>query len=421
MSDGWVTIDMPTDSDRSLTASQKGGKWEWGADGSPEEREQAVEEQLRREAEYRAWAYHAGATVGDGVKWGTQRAIADGTEKAIDTSKSFFSPVLASVGAGTLLLVVIGIHASVTWIRPVLNFITLRWIQRGQNASLVTSVSYDPSPLQKGDRVGEWVVTSPHGDRVHPVTGVWTFHKGVDVSAPAGIPLYAPDAGNIECLSGNGYGSYADAHWGQAGHLSECYPGYKQQGELFAKTGNSGALTTGAHLDARKKSNGQFVSPTRGFVETMLGISGGSFDVEERQQLAINYFLDQGFTPTATAYLVGSLKWESGLNPMASGDGGKALGLNQWWPDRRVGMPNTFEGQLAWVIHDMEADTASSGILEVMRNSSEANAIKTALQAWTRWGVLGDRWVYAEKILSTMQPQQQQQNFERLLRDIERI
>lgn len=120
----------------------------------------------------------------------------------------------------------------------------------------------------------------------------------------------------------------------------------------------------------------------------------------EKVETAVDYYLSQGLTPTATAYLVGSLSWESGLDPDAVGDGGKAKGLNQWWPDRREDIPSSFEGQLEWSLSEMERDTP--GTLAVLKTSSDAAEIKAAIQEWTRWGILGDRWEYAQTIKQQM-------------------
>ncbi|NEO34588.1 MAG: M23 family metallopeptidase [Symploca sp. SIO3C6] len=135
----------------------------------------------------------------------------------------------------------------------------------------------------------------------------------------------------------------------------------------------------------------------KGGAQSIEGIAAPTDKVET----AVDYYLSQGLTPTATAYLVGSLSWESGLDPNAIGDGGKAKGLNQWWPDRRGDIPSSFEGQLEWSLSEMERDTP--GTLDILKTSSDEAEIKAAIQKWTRWGIEGDRWEYAQTIQHQME------------------
>lgn len=129
-----------------------------------------------------------------------------------------------------------------------------------------------------------------------------------------------------------------------------------------------------------------------GDMESIEGINAPN----EKIEYAVDYYLSEGLTVNGTAYLVGSLAWESGLDPNAVGDGGKAKGLNQWWKPRREGMPDTFEGQLEWALDEMERD--SPGTLEVLKTANDEDEIKQAIRQWTRWGIQGKRWEYAETI-----------------------
>src|SRR5262245_47924235 len=40
-------------------------------------------------------------------------------------------------------------------------------------------------------------VSSPFGMRVHPLTGAYRMHNGIDVAMPVGTPLYAPEDGLV--------------------------------------------------------------------------------------------------------------------------------------------------------------------------------------------------------------------------------
>ncbi|MBD1940591.1 D-alanyl-D-alanine carboxypeptidase family protein [Microcoleus sp. FACHB-68] len=50
-------------------------------------------------------------------------------------------------------------------------------------------------------------------------------------------------------------------------HLSSCKAGTHKAGEIFARTGNSGAATTGPHLHWGESVNHQYVPPQRGYIE----------------------------------------------------------------------------------------------------------------------------------------------------------
>jgi len=105
-------------------------------------------------------------------------------------------------------------------------------------------------------------ITSPFGDRIHPITRKVKRHKGVDVGMPEGTELYAPISGIVsphidqKGLDG-GYGRYLilEGATDQGSrvrfifaHLSEVLAdGRVIAGNLIAKSGNTGS-STGAHL-----------------------------------------------------------------------------------------------------------------------------------------------------------------------------
>lgn len=404
----WVTIEMPTDSDRSLAPIPKVQP----PRTDREERQQVQNERIAMEEEARRWAYHFGAVAAEQGQQLANSSIQHVQATTQREALAIFGPIGQALALGGLALGTLAIHAGVTFVRPILNVnnVLTPWGLAGLARSLAgqsgnaLAQSFDPTPLKKGDRVGQWLITSGFGPRVAPTPGASTFHPGVDLNTPTGTPIYAPENGRIECKEqANGYGLYADAQWGMAGHLSECNPGRYAAGQQFGATGASG-IGTGPHADFRQRRGGEFVPPDRGFVSTLLGIDSpaptrAASASPEKEQQAIAFFLAQGFTPTAVAHMVGSLIQESGLNPAAVGDNGTAFGLNQWRGDRRRGMPNDFQGQLEHVILDMQRDDGSAGVLKTMRSSSNAAEIRAALKRHTRWGHLGNRWVHADRIL----------------------
>lgn len=79
-----------------------------------------------------------------------------------------------------------------------------------------------------------------------------------------------------------------------------------------------------------------------------------------RAKQAMDYFIGKGLTPAQAAGIVGNLQAESGPNLRMDvvGDGGKAMGIAQWHPDRRrnferfKGKPfakSTFRDQLDFI------------------------------------------------------------------------
>ncbi len=114
-------------------------------------------------------------------------------------------------------------------------------------------------------------VTSTFGYRKSPFTGHRELHKGLDISAPTGTPVYATATGTIirEGLS-QGYGKNIMIDHGNGvvtryAHLSR-YAVKKGQvikrGELIAYVGNTGR-STGPHLHYEVRLNGIPVNPYR--------------------------------------------------------------------------------------------------------------------------------------------------------------
>lgn len=122
--------------------------------------------------------------------------------------------------------------------------------------------------------------------------------------------------------------------------------------------------------------------------------------ISDPASIIMNTLKSIGVTHRASAYLTGSFEHESGFDPdQKRGDGGKAWGLNSWWPGRRQDMPNGLAEQTRWAIEvEMARDTPHA--VGVMKNPHATDEeIKSAIYRWTRWGVLGNRWVYAQKYL----------------------
>lgn len=102
---------------------------------------------------------------------------------------------------------------------------------------------------------------------------------------------------------------------------------------------------------------------------------------------ALNFFIGKGLTPAQAAGIVGNLQAESGMgiNPGAVGDGGKAIGIAQWHPDRRANFErafkkpfgqSTFQDQLNfiwWELNNTERNAMNK--LRSARSAEQAAAI----------------------------------------------
>ncbi|TQR44217.1 M23 family metallopeptidase [Paenibacillus popilliae] len=115
------------------------------------------------------------------------------------------------------------------------------------------------------------VMTSPFGVRLDPVTReAMTFHRGMDFSAPEGTAVLSVFHGVVEEASSNyAVGNYVKINHGHGittlyGHLSSLgvVPGQKvAQYDEIAKSGNTGAQTTGPHLHLGLFIRGEAVDP----------------------------------------------------------------------------------------------------------------------------------------------------------------
>ncbi|MFM5953618.1 MAG: M23 family metallopeptidase [Novosphingobium sp.] len=114
-------------------------------------------------------------------------------------------------------------------------------------------------------------LTSTFGLRRHPIYGDLRAHRGVDLAAPMGTPVYASAAGYVESAGwSGGYGiMVAIEHPGgmetRYGHLSRTAvsPGQAvAAGSLIGYVGSTGD-STGPHLHYEVRINGQAVDPLR--------------------------------------------------------------------------------------------------------------------------------------------------------------
>lgn len=125
-------------------------------------------------------------------------------------------------------------------------------------------VGLRPSPMRGH-------VTSPFGERRHPVTGEVHFHSGVDIAAPVGTPIHTPFGGRVvEIGESPNLGKYVVVeHRGgfrtTYGHLSQVTAKkgrWVPAGRVIAASGRTGRVT-GPHLHFAMARNGKAVDPGR--------------------------------------------------------------------------------------------------------------------------------------------------------------
>lgn len=120
---------------------------------------------------------------------------------------------------------------------------------------------------------GHRTLTSPYGNRKHPITGVYKLHTGQDISAPKGTTIVAAKSGTVvKSTKTNAYGNYVVINHGGGmmtayAHMSQRLVSAGQevkQGQTIGKVGSTG-YSTGNHLHFEVIINGSFVNPMKYF------------------------------------------------------------------------------------------------------------------------------------------------------------
>ena len=140
-----------------------------------------------------------------------------------------------------------------------------------------TPTTPKPTTPQSPSADAKWLVpcsyvalTSPFGNRYHPLTGQWKMHKGVDLAAPEGTPIYATRSGYVTRASyeEGGAGYYVSINHGDGfasiymhmTHYIVSVGQYVEQGQIIGYVGSTGG-STGNHLHFGISFNGEYVNP----------------------------------------------------------------------------------------------------------------------------------------------------------------
>ncbi|MCL2784505.1 MAG: M23 family metallopeptidase, partial [Propionibacteriaceae bacterium] len=118
-----------------------------------------------------------------------------------------------------------------------------------------------------------YLMTSAFGMRIHPISGAYHFHDGMDMAGPCGTAILAPANGLVlDYYWGGGYGNRLVVDHGMVGgrhivtsfnHLSAgiAKPGTSVvQGQVIALVGTTGT-STGCHLHYMVWADGEMVNP----------------------------------------------------------------------------------------------------------------------------------------------------------------
>lgn len=114
-----------------------------------------------------------------------------------------------------------------------------------------------------------YTLTSPFGNRLHPVLGIYRMHQGVDLACAQGTEIYASRGGLITIAQwSDSAGWYVQIDHGDGfrsvymhmTHYIVTAGEYVSPGQVIGYVGNTG-LSKGAHLHFGISYNGKYVNP----------------------------------------------------------------------------------------------------------------------------------------------------------------
>lgn len=142
-----------------------------------------------------------------------------------------------------------------------------------------------PDTIDKIDSGSPVRITSPFGNRIHPIKGKRKFHNGVDLAMAKGEKVYAIDDGTVYNSSNNRVSgnfvivSHEDGRSAAYAHLSKRLVNKGQvvkKGQVLGLVGSTG-LATGNHLHfivREKNKRGKWIARNPTETEIRLAIGG---------------------------------------------------------------------------------------------------------------------------------------------------
>lgn len=159
--------------------------------------------------------------------------------------------------------------------------------------------------------LNKYVVSSPFGERIHPVTKQKTFHNGIDIAVPFGTNLIADKDYSIvmiwsDNIGGNQIKISDDKYVYGFAHLSYILPELRnlkeiKAGTCFARTGGVGegaGASTGAHLHftMREKDTNRLIDPLKYLVILLALFLFGC---------SASQHIDRAITKKSPSYVIG--------------------------------------------------------------------------------------------------------------------
>ena len=137
-------------------------------------------------------------------------------------------------------------------------------------AALAAAGNAPPSDAKWLTPVSGYTLTSPFGNRLHPVLGYYRMHNGIDMACAQGTPIYATRAGTVTTAAyqagGAGYYvsiNHLDGFASIYMHMTHYVVSAGQsvsQGQLIGYVGSTG-VSTGPHLHFGISYAGTYVNP----------------------------------------------------------------------------------------------------------------------------------------------------------------
>lgn len=139
-------------------------------------------------------------------------------------------------------------------------------------------------PMNKFSRI-----SSPYGYRIHPISGLYEFHTGIDLAAKTGSDVHATADGVVDLASyewNGGYGALikVDHSFGfktYYAHLDKLLVkkgDFIRRGQVIAHSGNTG-ISSGPHLHYEVRFLGSHLNP-KNFIDWNLKNFGKIFEKE---------------------------------------------------------------------------------------------------------------------------------------------